>query len=453
MRKPALLLLLTALVACSSTSSDEEQSAEAIIAPVPVTHFQATWKPETVVLDDAQISASLLNRIAEDGVYRFKPASDLEAKLAVGKVVLMTGVNLVRVTAREADATAITIHTEPAALQDAAEDADLDWNIPNALPVFTPPAAPTGAESTGSLLRPLGVANITPDGKSASFQGQMGAFAVGLKYTRAPTALNAELTVSYDVADGKLKLVGSAAINAMNVGGKLGVKKGATSAFDVDIDNLDMTFELAAGMVQTGKGLEKLKVPVQVRIPFMVGALPMYVGVGIEVEIESLVGPQSSVFFNTKCRMRGKSGLTYDGKTLKPRGTLDGLECTSVAKEYLAATVNFGVGVRVDFPKITLGVGLVNTVGEIPIIKPLDSAIEGFVSVKHEAVGNVVVTREAAGPYPVIVGTCYSLDTNEGIFAGGAFRIAGLELKQEMQLIGRQGDHKELGAGKGCSKK
>jgi hypothetical protein len=40
---------------------------------------------------------------------------------------------------------------------------------------------------------------------------------------------------------------------------------------------------------------------------------------------------------------------------------------------------------------------------------------------------------------------------NEGIFVGGALRLAGVELKEESQLYGEKVLHKEEGAGKGCT--
>ncbi len=443
-------LLFTLPLACSSSDAgDREPDASEWKAIESVeTRLDAVWKPDTVVLEPSQISSSLLNPAADDGVYRFKPSPELAAKLTEGTVLLMSGVNLVRITQVETTAEEITLHTAPASLADAAEEADLEWKLQKVLPTFTPQPE---LRTNSAVLRPQGVASITPDGKSASFQGTVGNFTVGYQYTRAPSTLSSQLTVSYGKDAAKLKLVGTAAMNAIDVQGKVGVREGATRDFDLDLDGLDVTFELDAGIIATGAGIEALKIPLQARVPFSVGVLPMYVGLGVEVEIESQVGPQSTVFFHTKCKATGKSSLHYDGKTVSLTGNLTNVTCTAEPKNYLAPTVNFGVGVRVDLPKITLGVGLANSAVNIPAVGALEAAVEGFVSLKHETVGNVAVQREAAGPVPVITGTCLTLDASEGVFAGGAFRIAGLELKKETQLYGKLIDHKELGAGKGCA--
>lgn len=439
-------------LACSSKPGDDAPLPTEAIAKKE-TSFRASWRPETVVLDEGEVAASLLDPQADDGVYHFRPSSELASQLTVGKVLLMSGVNLVRVTAVEAAAEAITIHTEPAALADAAEDANLAFKLDEVLPVFVPPTETRpSAIDVGGALRPLGVSNIAPDGKSASFQGTVNGFGVGYKYTRAPSTLSAELTVDYAVGDGKLKLVGTASINAFNAAGRLDVAGGATKDFDLDLDGLDITFDLEAGAVVTGKGLQRVNVPMQVRVPFLVGPIPMYLGIGVEVEIESLVGPQSTIFLHSKCRARGRSSLHYDGKTVRPTGSLEGIVCSAEPKDYLAPTLNVGLGVRIDLPKITLGVGLAGGLNSVPVInKTVDAAIEAYVAYRHEAVGNIAIRREAAGPYPVITGTCFSLDVNEGLYAGGALRLAGFEMKQESQLYGEKVSHKEVGAGKGCA--
>lgn len=452
--RSTLPFLTSMLVACGSSSdaADETPTATEAIAHKE-THFDAKWKATTIVLDEAQIGASLIDPLSDDGIYHFKPSPELASKLTVDKVVLMTGVNLVRITKAESSVDGITIYTEPAALADAAQSANLEFKLGGILPVFVP-TTDLNASSLpldGASVRPQGVSNITPDGKSASFQGTINGFGVGYKYTRAPSTLNAELTVEYAVGDGRLKLVGTAAVNAFDASGRIVVEEGATRDFDLDMDGLDITFNVDVGAVITGKGLQNLKVPLQARVPFFVGPIPMYIGMGVEVEIESLVGPQSSVFFHTKCKAKGRTSLRFDGKVVRPTGSLDGIVCTAEPKDYLAPTLNVGLGVRVDLPKLTLGVGLAG-IGNIPVInKTVDSAAEVFLSFRHEAVGNIAIRREAAGPYPVITGTCFSLDVNEGIFVGGALRLAGVELKEESQLYGEKVLHKEAGAGKGCT--
>jgi hypothetical protein len=244
-----LPLVAGMFLACSSSSGADDAPSTATEAIAhQETHFDAKWKDTTIVLDDAQIGAFLLDPSSEDGVYRFKASPELASKLTVGTVVLMTGVNLVRITAAESSANGITIHTEPAALADAAQSANLEFKLGGVLPVFMPTTdlKASSLPLDGAQLRPLGVSNITPDGKSASFQGTLNGFGVGYKYTRAPSTLNAELTVDYAVGDGKLKVVGTASVNAFDPSGKIVVEDGETRDFDLDLDGLDITFNMSS---------------------------------------------------------------------------------------------------------------------------------------------------------------------------------------------------------------
>ena len=71
--RTALAFLAAALFACASPSDeghDHDAPTEAIAHQE--TKFDATWKPDTVVLDSVAVADSLVNPEAEDGVYRFK---------------------------------------------------------------------------------------------------------------------------------------------------------------------------------------------------------------------------------------------------------------------------------------------------------------------------------------------------------------------------------------------
>lgn len=443
------------LVACSS--SEEDGSTESLPTPAigkATTHFNAKWKSDTVVLEADQLASLLIERWSEDGSYRFRSSAELSKQLTVGKPLFMSGVNLVRITKVDSTANELTIQTEPISLAEAAEEAHLDFRLEDVLPTLT--GAETSASLNGNSIRPQGASNITPDGKSASYEGNIGDFALSYKYTRAPNLVNAEVAVTYgNDKEGKFKVVGIAGLTPFNAEGNLDVAGGSTRDFKLALDGMDISFEFDGGFISTGKGGQILKVPTRVRVPFTASGLPLYLEIGAEIEIESQLGPQTSVFFRTKCHAKSKSSLHYDGTTMHPLGTIDSVECEVIPNDYLGATINGGVAVRVDLPKIALGVGLPSPTPNIRFfdkIRKYEPKLEGFVAFKHEVVGNVAIQHEAVGNFPVIAGTCYTLDYNEGIFAGGEFGIAKFALKTEHQLAGKHIAHKEIGTGKGCPK-
>ncbi len=134
----AFTLIAIPIIACSSEGEDGPPE----LRPTPaigeaVTHFDAKWKSETVVLDEDMIASSLIERWSDDDSYRFRPSPELSKQLTVGKALLMSGVNLVRITKVETSASELIIQTEPISLAEAAEEAHLDFHLKDVLPTLT----------------------------------------------------------------------------------------------------------------------------------------------------------------------------------------------------------------------------------------------------------------------------------------------------------------------------
>jgi hypothetical protein len=430
------LFAATPLLACSSASDDGAAAAEGVTS-----HFEATWRPDTVVLESEELDASLLNRIAEDGVYRFRSSGDLAERLTPGKVVLLTGVNLVKITRVEPSPGGFALHTEPAALEEAAEDAHLDFDLKSALPSLEDPSA---EPEDGAL----GPRSLRPLGTSFSGKTTVKGFDLAYELTRDAQELAGKFSVSWLPKDNQaFALSGTAKVKPFNAHGHVDVAGGRTESFEVAYDDIEVELELEAGFVNTGHGQHLLDVPATVRMPFMVGPIPMYLAVGMSIELESKITSMSSAIFRTTCTAKASGGVRSGspGKAL-PIGELSNVKCTTTPKDQLGTYVDFGVGVRVDFPKIALGVGVVSPVGGAL----LGPSAEGYVTVKSEALANMKVELRPAGNFPVIVGTCLTLKKNIGLFAGGTVRLFGLELGAEHQLYGKHAAKELSGTGTGC---
>lgn len=439
------LLLLSAL-GCSS-SDPGSPDGELLPPPTPDTHFSATWKPQTVVLDADEARAALVDPVAKAGAYRFRRSAGLSGRLVPGNVLVLTGIDLVRiVSVDDSAADEIKVQTEQAGLDEAADEADLSFRLDRALPVFEVDetfAGSVGASPRG--LHPLAGGSVKADpGTNISVEGKLGAYAMSLKGSRTADKSTLSLVLSQDLsATSKFKVSSKTTMSAINVAGKLGVHQGKKSGAEVTVDGMDLDCELSIGAVQSGVNLGKWKVPVTRRFPFMVGPIPMFVDVGMGIEIEQRVAGATSVITETTCHIY-EVKILYDGGAAGPRVTLGRVECATLPKDYLGAGVDGGVGIRLDVPKVTFGVGNAALTG-----------VEGglYVTPKIEVVGNVAVSRDVAGNYPVIDGTCFTVDANAGLFAGGTMKLFGFALQEETQLLGRNVAHGQTGAGKGCTKK
>jgi hypothetical protein len=88
--------------------------------------------------------------------------------------------------------------------------------------------------------------------------------------------------------------------------------------------------------------------------------------------------------------------------------------------------VNAGFGILYEFPRVALGIGLVDK-----------ASIEGYVTPKFEVVMNQALTLDGLG---LIATSCATVRGNFGVFAGGSFRLGGVKLGQENQLFGKVHD-------------
>ena len=126
----AVALLGTCFVAgCGSSGGSAQPPSRATPVAPDTSSFDVTWKPETVVLDAGDVAAVVRNPRAPDGIYDFDPASEMVKNLQPGQVLVLTGVDLVRVTQVDAQPDSVRVTTEPASLLDAATDVHADWDI------------------------------------------------------------------------------------------------------------------------------------------------------------------------------------------------------------------------------------------------------------------------------------------------------------------------------------
>lgn len=437
---PAVLAACS-LAGCSST----DDAAVDDVGPKVTSHFNATWKAGTVVLDAAEVASSLRNPLSHDGVYELERSADLERRLTAGTVVLFTGVNLVRVTDAEVSGDTLTVRTEPVALADAAEEAHLDFDMSDALPILAPPSEVVDGAPLAPQSASLGGT------QSVGSSLKIGDFDVEYKFTRAPEQLSGEFSVSYEIerdsaVKSTIKVAGVGTMKPLRARGSIDVSGGRTTASSVAYDDIDIELELTSGFVASGSGLQLINLPANLRVPFNVGPIPMFVGVGMNIEVEAKMPVAGSTIIKVRCTAKGNAGAMFNGKETSPTGALKDISCSLVPQDFLGTYASFGAAVRVDFPKIMLGVGLVD-----PKSKDIVVGAEGYIAVKHEVVANVSVSLEAAGNFPVITGTCLKVDRGMGLFVGGDIHLLGLKFGGDKQLMGETADPFTRGTGTGCS--
>jgi hypothetical protein len=400
-----------------------------VLAP-DTTSADFTWKPETVIVGADTIAANLQNRYADDGVYRFDPAATEIAALSPGIVVVLTGVDLVRVTDVAVTADAITLTTEPASIPDAVSDAEVTWDV------GVDVSQPIQQNDGSGMLRPLAAPEVVcapPDVQDAcksTFTGSLGNLKTTQKLETTPDgSLKMKLSMEYP-QDGNtvMKVALNATVRSFRQEGSFIIHGGSLESAYVSLRDIDIDVDLDAGAVAIGASDDLFKLPLKLTFPFELGPLPAYITVQGELGLNPSLSDQSSFRARTTFHVSGSTGFTVNGSSITATGSLDNVGGTppAVSNVSYISTVNAGFELLGTFPRVGLGIGLVDKVN-----------VEGYVAPKFEVVMNQALTTDGLG---IITSSCATVKANYGVFAGGSFRFGNIKLKQETQLFGVAND-------------
>ena len=413
------------LAACSEADGPAASEPRPTPLAPDTSSFDVSYRPETVVVDTATIESKLTNPRAADGIYRFDPSASSLAQLSAGQVLVLTGVDLVKVTSVEVTEEAIVLTTEPATLLDAVSDANVAWDIGADM------SLDTQADTGGSMLRPLASPTrfCTPDNPQAcegSFNGTLGNLKTTQKLETVPGGgLNLSFTIEYPLqVNSVLKVAVEGALRSFRHEGSVVIESGALSQAVVRIKDVDLEIDIHARAVAMGVSDDTFKFPVSVTFPFQLGPIPAYLTVGGSIALYPSLSDKSSFKARVKFHVNGTTGLTITGNKVTGTGALvpEGATPPAVSEVDYISTVDAGFGVLTEFPRVGLGIGIAKL-----------ASLEGYVSAKEEIVMNQTINLGGLG---LISGNCATINANVGAYAGGSFRLAGVELEAEQQLFG-----------------
>jgi hypothetical protein len=410
---PLAVVALAGSAAVAGCGSSSGGSPAPSMAP-DQSSLQATWKADTVVLDAATVAAKLSNPDATDGVYRFDPSLTQVASMQPGQALVITGVDLVKVDSVATEGGAIVVTTEPASLVDAATDADASWDVgidmaegvtpqdaPGSLRIEAKPFASTPLKYSG----PLGNLGAT---ETMAFQPD-GSLQMGT-------------VVSFKSGSSVLKVAANAVLKSFRTSGDVVVRNGSVLEAYFQIDDIDLDLDLNVGAVAMGKSDDTFKLPVEIVAPYAIGPLPTYVKVGAEISLNPSLSDTSSSRTHAHFHLVGSGGVRWTGGAPTLYGDLQNSTASTMDSDAVS-TVTAGLGVELEFPKVSMGVGIPKTAG-----------IEVYMSQKAEVVANEAMRFDGLG---LITGNCLTVEGNYATFAGGTMRLAGLKLTKEVQGWGK----------------
>ena len=370
------------------------------VLPPDATHFAVTWDPATVVVSPADITAHLTNAATTDGVYHFDAGFTAAQAWTPGTVVVLSGVDLVKVTA-VATGSDIVVTTAPASLVDAAIDADVSWSLRTDL---SPAAA---ASSLG--------AEALPTQPVSTFNGPFGGFGLRTMTTLAVEDSQFHFSGNVSLTQGKsmLTLTYDGKLQPFVTSGNVSIRGHKLDSFYFKVDDLALDLTMNVSAIALGRGDSQLTFPVTIKVPQAIGPLPTYVSLGAKIDLNPIISEKSSTQGQATFHGTGSASLTYSNGTLTPSGTLDNAT-VGFGDGAAKGDVNVGLGLLLTFPNVAVGLGPNVAGGELSA------------SWKNELVSNF----DIQGPDD----DCYTVDLNQGIYVAGEARLGGYKIKDEIPL-------------------
>lgn len=423
------LLLVTALSSCGDSGDDasEGENFEPTeldeVMPADESKFDVEWdeNAEPHVADEDDID-DIEDITRTDGVYRVTSGSALLDGVAEGDVVLWPQVGFYEITSLEDDGEVVEVTTAEADLTESISNGEVSFE--HALEagdegraVGVVPGEDQPAESESQLRTRASALELTSGGVSHS--ESFGHYTVDSNIKSAGDNVELNFTVSSSNFPGDLIVTGT--VKGMESRGELVVEDGETETAYLMVDNIDVDID-AELRIEEAEGEVELDPSVELKFPFHISGIPMYVSIGTQLTLRSSLGHAGAAArAKSSFHLTGSFGvgLTENGD-IGAEGELSSFTPTGSELE-INQVGQGGIGMDADVPKVSIAMARPEKVG---------GEIYGTHSI--EMVGNVA--RELGGDEDDY---CLQLDTNAGIFVGGRLKLFALPaLSERTQLWG-----------------
>lgn len=366
------------------------------------TTWDVTYSSDTTVVSGKALDA--LKKSDDDaGTYVFdaKAAKAADLDLGKGRVLLLAGQALRRITASDTSGGDITLRTEQASLADAIDEGEVAWDVPldfdfRQFATSTKPDRSGGGtpKPKSSSLRPGDVGSTRPqltqismampDGRTVPVQsgGDIGEAILdsievkpedgsvawtyeshGNKYQFRLTAhgesVDILVVVSRSVGgDAKMAFRGEGSIGSLRSTSSNSYSGGALTGGDVGIQNLNVDLKLSATAAGAGASPVDLKIPVpMLTYTWLVGPVPVTVDLTAQIVGNIKAQANASVRAESKISYKGSAGFQYHGTNVSASGdtdvdNLDPEPADSAAPMGLDVDAQFGLA----FPTISLSI-------------------------------------------------------------------------------------------------
>jgi hypothetical protein len=448
---------LSAVPACSSSSSSSSDNPTGApgtgVGTLPIPNADVALAPDLKLHPDVVTihgGLAVLHRVSEDhGVWTLDKAAPGVATLAPGKILLLAGLDVARVTAIVDRGAEVDVSVAPVGFAEVLTDGKLTLDkgaidparnvvirAPTALYVGT---TTTASARVGTSALRSGVHPLTGDVSStfkvtladnweislAPAVGADGALDLTIAAQRASAGTSAGGTTLGAV---EMQVNAKAHItNIKNSSGSVSVSGGGVNDASVDADlGGFVEVEAIAKSAAAGQFPKQalIRIPIAMEFPFPCGGLPCYVSVQAAFLAQpSLATTNSGISVKGRFDLSGNAAMNVASGTGTPSGSVTvgdpgnlADQATSVPSAGTTAMV-----FAIQAPRLGIGLGTLSAFGGVKVGVFAD-AVNSF--------GYTVAGATALVP-------CRTLDWIFGAHAGGEMTVklfAGLSVNQEHQF-------------------
>jgi hypothetical protein len=392
------------------------------------TNYQLDFRPETAVVDDlAAVQNALVRADYETGELVFAPSFGGLAALTAGTKAVIAGAGIFRVTGRETTDEGEVVHVEAAPLTDVLENATITWRR-SFVSAYQSSRLGVGTdesegETIGRLREPL---SSFEDGK-LHYSGSIANFATTFDLEPGPTGLDFSFTSKYGEGETRISAALSGTLHGLTHEFELDIAGGELEKYEENYYAVDGDVRFNVGAVQLG-GQTKIEVPARLSLPILIGPIPFRLDVGSGLEVQSSLVGSTSAIFSGSSKFTGSAGVKVTGGKVDYFANFDTVDLKLDKSEHVAV-VTSGLDVLLNFPEVTVGIGV-----------PKVADANAFMRFKTEGISNATVTVDVAGGVPIVSAVCIEARTNFGASYGGKAQFLGVNLfEDDHPLFGKLG--------------
>ncbi len=311
--------------------------------------YSVTTAPNTVQIDESHLGL-LMNSDTELNVYTFNAAGLQTAGLvlAVGKPLIIHGIAVRKISSVTTVGGNLVVETEFVPLNEVFTDGTIAWDY--------------GVEFTPDKIKSIEIAGkeyaVPKDGTPINISFEIGEFKYEIKATLDTETSTYEFKVTKGIVSTvEGRFVASGKITRFRSQNNFELGGGQLQQWGSNLSGMrgDVTLDLV--VAGSGRDVIDYKLPVPImKIPFLVGPIPVVLGIKIQFVINGSVPVDGSSRVRTGFTYDSDLGLSFNGTSVSAGGSLAGLTFGDDDMHETGASGAVGMNFGVGFPRVELSI-------------------------------------------------------------------------------------------------